>query len=576
MRFEGFCGPSYTSQSLNAECQTCLNLYPEAIETKSGYYAMYPTPGKRLAYDLGPIGPIRGLYTLNGRTYVVSGTNFMELKADGTSQFRGTVVSDGGPVSMAGGPTQVLIASALSAYVYNTTDNSFTPIPDQITDVLQVGYTDGFFFALLKSGKIQSTSVTSGIDALVWPGDSAILVEVFTDTPNAIFFDHREMWVFGPKAIQPYVDAGDVPFPFDVIQGAFIESGLAAPFSVAKLDNSIFWLGSDERGQGVVRRANGYQAVRVSNHAVEFAIQGYGKISDAIAYGYQDQGHEFYVLSFPTANKTWVYDAATGMWHERGFWNSQAGVFTMNRALYHTFNFGMHLVGDPTAGKVYEQDISILDDNGSEIRRVRRAPHISNEQNMTSYNRLQIYLETGLATFDGPRPPTRYVLESSGGILWSVTVNDVGVVKATKVTSGEPQLLRFSASTGTIWDVTVTDLGILRPVELIIGDYDPITQFVSTSGTLLFNMQVRDIAGNGQIQTIPIGKCTRGPNLMLRSSKDGAHTWGNVQTVDCGQLGNYRARAMFRRLGTSRDRVFEISMSDPVPWRFCDAYLEVG
>jgi hypothetical protein len=105
--------------------------------------------------------------------------------------------------------------------------------------------------------------------------------------------------------------------PLQRIQGAFNELGCAAPYSVAKMDNGLFWLGRDRRGEGIVYRANGYSGVRISTHAVEWQIQQYADMSDAIAYTYQQDGHSFYVLVFPSANTTWVYDAATQAWHER-------------------------------------------------------------------------------------------------------------------------------------------------------------------------------------------------------------------------------------------------------------------
>lgn len=577
------CGSSYSSQSVNAAAQMCMNFYLERIEVEdSERFVNYPTPGKRLAYDLGSISPIRGEYTLNGRTFTVSGTILWELLANGTQANRGSVVSDGKPVSFAGGPTQVLLASAGVAYVFDTKLNTLSDISAQIANVLMVGYSDGFFSALLINanglGVVQDSAIN---DATVWPGDSVTGVSVFTDTPNAIFLDHRELWVFGPKAIQPYALTGASPFPYEVINGAFIESGLAAPFSIAKLDNSLFWLGADERGQGVVRRANGYQAVRVSNHAIEFAIQGYATISDAVGYGYQDQGHEFYVLNFPTANKTWVYDAATAQWHERGFWNIQSGTFTRNLAQYHTFNFGKHLVGDPTSAKIYEQSVNILDDNGSSIRRVRRAAHITDEERQISYNKLQVYLETGLATFDASLSPTTYIIQSTTGALWAVGMSDLGELTCTHITKGDPVSLIVNSQLGTSWNVIVTDLGEnLGQIELtqaFTDDYQLVVQFVSFTGTLLWNMQVEDFgSGLAQFQTFPQGKCKRGPLMMLRYSKDGGHTWSKEQAIECGQLGLYQARAIVRRMGTSRNRVFEVSMTDPVPWRIVNSYLDAA
>src|SRR6266850_2833518 len=65
----------------------------------------------------------------------------------------------------------------------------------------------------------------------------------------------------------------------------------------------------------------------------------------------------------------------------------------------------------------------------------------------------------------------------------------------------------------------------------------------------------------------------RSPTLMLRCSRDGGHTYGQMRAVDCGKAGKYSQRAVFRRLGRARDMVFEVSASDPVPWRFVDAYV---
>ncbi|MFE1676613.1 hypothetical protein ACFMJE_18460, partial [Acinetobacter baumannii] len=80
----------------------------------------------------------------------------------------------------------------------------------------------------------------------------------------------------------------------------------------------------------IVYRAVGYTGKRISTHAIEYAIQSYSTITDAIAFTYQQEGHSFYVLTFPTADKTWVFDVSTELWHERaGFVD---GEFTRHRA----------------------------------------------------------------------------------------------------------------------------------------------------------------------------------------------------------------------------------------------------
>jgi hypothetical protein len=238
----------------------------------------------------------------------------------------------------------------------------------------------------------------------------------------AINVDHREAWLFGSDSVEVWYDAGGVDFPLVRIQGAFNEIGCAAPFSVAKLDNSLFWLGQDARGQGIVYRANGYNGVRVSTHAVEYAIAQYGVISDALAYTYQQEGHTFYVLTFPSANATWVYDAATQAWHERaGLTN---GEFTRHRSNCQCNFKGSIIVGDFENGNIYTFDLQTYADNGSAqkwLRSWRALPTGTNNLKRTAHHTLQLDCETGvgLSTGQGSDPQAMLRWSDDGGHTWS-------------------------------------------------------------------------------------------------------------------------------------------------------------
>lgn len=64
------------------------------------------------------------------------------------------------------------------------------------------------------------------------------------------------------------------------------------------------------------------------------------------------------------------------------------------------------------------------------------------------------------------------------------------------------------------------------------------------------------------------------PKVMLRYSDDGGHTWSNEKWVSAGKQGKFRHRAIWRRLGSSRDRIFEVTISDPVPVTLISALLD--
>ena len=69
------------------------------------------------------------------------------------------------------------------------------------------------------------------------------------------------------------------------------------------------------------------------------------------------------------------------------------------------------------------------------------------------------------------------------------------------------------------------------------------------------------------------------PQVMLRWSDDGGHTWSNEHWMTIGRIGEYFRRVIFRRLGMTlklRDRVYEVSGTDPVKITIMGAELIAG
>ena len=65
------------------------------------------------------------------------------------------------------------------------------------------------------------------------------------------------------------------------------------------------------------------------------------------------------------------------------------------------------------------------------------------------------------------------------------------------------------------------------------------------------------------------------PVAMLRWSNDQGRTFGNEHWASLGAMGNSLTRVMWRRLGSSRDRVYEVRISDPVKRDVAGASLRV-
>lgn len=470
-------GSAYVARSVNAADNRMVNLYPELIPEGGKEPAFLSRcPGLRRLVEVGT-GPVRGLWKLNTYLYVVSGDIFYRLNLIGAStRWRITTlgtVTGTGPVSISDNGTQIFIACNPDGFIYNATTEVFAQITDpDYPGAVTVGYLDGYFvFNEPDSSRVWVTSLLDGLS--VDPLDFAS-AEGDPDNLVSLIVDHREAWLFGTNSVEVWYDAGLPDFPLQRIQGAFNEIGCAAAYSVAKLDNGLFWLGADARGRGIVYRANGYTGQRISTHAIEWQIQQYSTISDAIGYTYQQDGHAFYVLIFPTAQTTWVYDVATQAWHERAGWDN--GNFVRHRSNCQVSYNNQIIVGDFENGNIYAFDLETYADNGDIqkwLRSWRALPTGANNLKRTSQHTLQIDCETG--------------------------------------------------------------------VGLNTGQGDD-------------------------------------PQMMLRWSDDGGHTWSNEQWASIGKVGEYFQRTFYRRLGMTlklRDRVYELSGTDPVKIAIVGAQLDV-
>lgn len=496
-------GSSYVARSPNAADSRMVNLFPEIVPEGGKESAFLSrAPGLRLLASVGD-GPIRGLWQFGGYGYAVSGTGLYKINSSWGVSFLGNV-SGTGPVSMSDNGNQLFVACNGPSYIYNAGTSVFQQITDpDFPGAVTVGYLDGYFvFNEPDSQKVWVTSLLEGtqVDALDFAS-----AEGSPDQLVSLIIDHREAWLFGSNSVEVWYDAGNADFPLARIQGAFNEIGCAAPYSVAKLDNGIFWLGADARGKGIVYRANGYTGQRVSTHAVEWQIQQYTDISDAVAYTYQQDGHAFYVLIFPSADTTWVYDVATQAWHERAGFNN--GQFTRHRSNCQ-MNFGGEIVvGDYQNGNIYAFDLATYSDNGDLQKWLRSWRAISTGQNAlkrTAQHSLQLDCESGVG-LDGNDP--------------------FSLLNSLNTESGNALL----AENGTEILVSVT----------------------TVQGT--------------------------DPQVMLRWSDDGGHTWSNEHWRSMGKIGQTGRRVIWRRLGMTmklRDRVYEISGTDPVKIAIMGAELQ--
>ena len=524
-------GSTYVARSVNAADARMVNLFPEIVpEAGKEPGFLNRAPGLNLLSTVGT-GPIRGLWAFSSSdsaAFVVSGTELYKITTSYAATLLGTVAGTG-PVSLADNGTQLFIAANGPSDIYNNTTNAFGQITDpDVPGAATVCYLDGYF--VFNEPNSQLMWVTELLDGTSIDPLEFVSTEGSPDGLLAVTSNFREVWAFGTNSIEVWYDSGATDFPLQRIQGAFNELGCAAPFSVAKMDNGIFWLGRDRRGQGIVYRANGYSGVRISTHAVEWQIQQYADLSDAIAYTYQQDGHSFYVLIFPSANTTWVYDAATQAWHERaGFDNGQ---FTRHRSNCQMAFNNKIVVGDFENGNIYAFDLDDYSDNGSIqkwLRSWRALPTGQNNLKRTAHHSLQLDCETGVGLNLYPGYDSENIDTESG---LDLVAEYVQTFLATQ--SG---------------DTLTTEAG---------DGFQPLGQY---------ELSDTDISGYNLVTTAYPAAPGYDPEVMLRWSDDGGHTWSNEHWSPVGKIGAYGHRTFWRRLGMTlklRDRVYELSGTDPV------------
>ena len=547
----GFVGASYTARSIYQEDQECINWFPEPLEAKRadgrGELALYPTPGKSILLTFPDNAEVRAVKVLSGSTIMlaVCGSSVYSVSTGFVATYIGSLTTSTGPVSISDNGTWAMLADGASRYVYlfgsatgiatgyftNLASNVFTAsiAPGTGGGVMTVTSVTsgliGLYQVVTGAGVPAGTTITGFGTGVGGVGtynvsmsatvasetmsviDGAFLTSNFCDevdtfliytnpnsnewgasnsgspgTPNwgspssqqlsfsykdgaadnmvALKVVNREVCLLGERTFEWWVDQGSFPFPFTRLPGTSGQHGCAAAYSVSRLGESFAFLGKDDRGQCQVYKMAGYTPERISTFAVENAISNYAIISDARAYSYRADGHEFYVLNFPSADVTWVYDDVTHFWHKRA-WRDTNNVLHRDRGNCCANFANQIVVGDWSNGNLYALSDQVYTDAGQPIYRLRRATHLTKELNRVFYASLQIQFQPG-----------------------------VGL-----------------------------------------------------------------ITGQGS-----------NPMAMLQWSDDGGSTWSTEHWMPIGMEGQYKARAIWRRLGMARDRIFQVAVSDPVNW----------
>lgn len=356
----------------------------------------------------GPLLPVRGFWELpansdssNGNTvdstalavignicYLVTATQVSNAFPTLSLTEVGTLATNSGPVCIrdnnTGGGTAVIVDGP-NGYYYTIATQAFTRITDpNFVGSDTVAYIDGWW--IFNKPGTQEFYSNAQPYSLSFNALFFALKDAAADNLVSVMENKELLWLIGDKTTEIWYDAGNVAasggatFAFQRIVGTLIQAGCKAKHSVSRFGISgqegLIWFGRSERGENVIILTQGFQDTVVSTPSFGDEVAMYPVTDDAIGYTYQEDTHEFYVLTFPTADVTWVYDGQSGLLHKRASYDPYARKFHRHRSNCFMNFAGMRIVGDYQNGAIYQLTRNSYTDAGWPLLAKRRAPHI--------------------------------------------------------------------------------------------------------------------------------------------------------------------------------------------------------
>ncbi len=439
---------SYLARSKEHSQSRIVNFYVYA--TKDEDQVLYPTPGMELQIT-NTESATRALHRKRNNLYFIADENLYQVDVNGSQTLLGTLLTSEGPVSITSTNDQLTICDQAYGYSYDFTTAVFEIITDEDFPADTTTMTSISSFTVAHSGQEFFWSDV-GADT-VWQGILAFgTAERIQQDIVAVYNFNEKLYVMGDSQTELWqVVGGDNPF--DTVPGILIRYGCAASKSVANSSDKLFMLARGDTGQiGVISIDQGYNVENVSRSGPNFVLEDYQeiKIDDAVAFCWQQDGEEFYQITFPTVNKSWLYNITLNMWTEL---ESKSGRHYADFGIY--FNNKIY-INSYKDSNLYAYDLNTFTNNGEEIIRTLVSPVMDHTNNRIFIDHLMLYFShgTALQTGQGSDPKVFMQTSNDGGNLFnSARIRPIGKigqhrgkVRWSRVARGDQVVLKFTMS----------------------------------------------------------------------------------------------------------------------------------
>ena len=397
----------YKSRSSNVTSQTRINCYIETSDDKNAAVA-YGTPGLSLDNDFGSI-PIRGIYSVGDYYYVVDQDKLYRVNNARVNEHIGTLLTTSGYVDIADNGFDLTIVDGTYGYTWNYAAETFTKItaagfPGSST----IAFGDSYILAD-RPGTGQFFRSDS-YDATTWDALNYATAETSPDNLVRVYYDHGLLLLFGTKTMEFWAVVASTGVGY-LRSGTAAEYGLAAKWSVAKMNNTVIWLAQNSLGEVQVMQLQGYQPVKVSTYDMDSIFNSYTNPGDATAFSYMHNGHSFYQINFTEDNASWLYDGEMAVWSQLKHGDNRH--LSNLSAVYN----GRILTTAYDSGLIYYIDGDNYTDNGDPIVMELTSKFSFNNMERLTIDKLRLDMETGVGIGE-TEPQIMLQVSKDGGHTW--------------------------------------------------------------------------------------------------------------------------------------------------------------
>ncbi len=463
-----FVGGSYRHPSSTVSSQYTLNLIPERVMNGSAtsQFILRGISGSKTYVDLSSYATTgcRGLhYTSTSRAFAVYGRKVVEVDASGSVVHSYNISLGSGNVSMADNGSYLAIADGYTLWYVNLTANTIVSVDSGVTNPFQIVYLAHRFVLIGKDSNQYTWSEVGASGVLNWLGGYAS-AEGSADVITCLSVTQGELFLGGSRSYEVHTITSDNEAPFRRAGGSFSNIGVQSPWSVAEVDNTIYFLGSSNSGSNRVYKLHNYSAEAVSDIAIYDELSNASNTSDAIGFTWQEKGQAFYGLTLVQGDKTLVYSATNGLWHHRSTRDAITNVDHKWEVQHIIWAWGKLLTGGATVPQLLELDQDAHTEyDGRVIRRLHRSPQYREDLAPIFFLSFELDIQGGVGTGVGqgldPKVMMR-VSDDGGETYGNILTAPMGKMGRWKT---KPKWHNLGVGEQIVVEVSVTD-----PVDVTI------------------------------------------------------------------------------------------------------------